>query len=151
MQNRDFEARVGASNTDRPSKRVRISYCDSIYTIYLSLCTQSADPNLDRGTHYRLGFWACFSSSQDLSYLGLCNYFCNATSASERIGQKHYVFKHCTDRWQVCLSKINSLKNLKNILMTILFYFLVFSLLWFVSSRAGPWRGRGRGTLNIQE
>ena len=33
------------------SKRVRIRCCDSIYTVYLSLCTLSADPNPFRGTH----------------------------------------------------------------------------------------------------
>ena len=33
------------------SKRVRISCCDIIYTIYISLCLLSADPNPFIGTH----------------------------------------------------------------------------------------------------
>ena len=34
-----------------PRKGVLTAFCDTIYTIYLSVCTQTADPNSFRGTH----------------------------------------------------------------------------------------------------
>ena len=47
----NFSLLASPTYTMCASKRVRISCCDTIFTIYLSLCTLSADPNPFRGTH----------------------------------------------------------------------------------------------------
>ena len=42
---------MGYTGRRFPTKKFGSTDCDTIYIIYLSLCTQSADPNPIRGTH----------------------------------------------------------------------------------------------------